>query len=143
MKSPSHVGFRAASPSQEGSRASSKRALRVSYNGKRQVVPAIGQLMVLPPGRYQLAGRGRVDSLNSVRGVQWTIRCAAAENAPLLAASERFLGSSEWRGFAVEVVIPAGCPGQVLQLEPVGMNEGTTFLSGTAWFDDLGIARQR
>ena len=123
--------------------AGGKRALRVTYNGKRQAVPAIRQLMALPPGRYELSGRGRVDSLNSVRGVQWTLRCAAADEAPPLAASERFLGSSEWRPFTVELAIPRDCPGQVLQLEPVGMHEGTTFLSGTAWFDDLRLARQR
>ena len=42
-----------------------------------------------------------------------------------------------------EAVVPEGCPGQVLQLEPVGMDEGTTFLAGTAWFDDLRLTRRR
>ena len=123
--------------------AGGKRALRVSYGGKRQVVPSIVQLMALPPGRYELAGRARVDALNSVRGVQWVVRCASARSAPLLGASERFLGSYEWRDFTMDVAVPSDCAGQALQLEPVGMHEGTTFLSGTVWFDDLSLARRR
>jgi hypothetical protein len=53
------------------------------------------------------------------------------------------MGAGAWRGFAVAVTVPAGCPGQVLSLEPAGMGEGTTFVSGTAWFDELRLARAR
>jgi len=119
------------------------RTLRVAFNGKRQATPPIRQYLVVPAGRYRLSGRGRADALSSARGVQWTVRCAADESATPLAASERFLGSSEWREFGFEVTIPPGCPGQLLQLEPVGMELGTTFLAGAAWFDDLVLARQR
>ena len=120
-----------------------QRALRVAFNGKRQTGVPIRQYLVAPPGTYRFSGRGRVDSLNSARGVQWTLRCASDERGPLLGASERFLGSSEWREFEFEVSIPQGCPGQVLQLEPVGMEQGTTFLAGTVWFDDLALVRRR
>lgn len=121
-----------------------KRALRVTYNGKRQAAPAIRQFMAVVPGRYEFTGLARIDALNSVRGLQWALRCVAKDGRSTpVAASERFLGSSEWRPFAFEAVVPESCPGQVLQLEPVGMNEGTTFLSGTAWFDDLRLTRRR
>jgi hypothetical protein len=123
--------------------AGGKRALRVTYNGKRQAAPAMRQWLALAPGRYELAGRGRVDAQNSVRGVNWVVRCADAEAGPPLAASERFLGSSEWRDFTFEVEVPAGCRGQALQLEPVGLHDGTTFVSGTVWFDDLRLAQRR
>jgi hypothetical protein len=117
------------------------RALRVTYNGKRQAAAAVAQYLALAPGSYELHGLARIDSLNSVRGLQWVLRCAAQERAPLLAASERFLGSSEWRPFSFEVAIPANCTGQALQLEPAGMDEGTTYLAGTAWFDELRLRR--
>lgn len=121
-----------------------KRALRVTYNGKRQAGPAILQYMAVAPGRYEFSGVARIEALNSVRGAQWAMRCVAKDGRTTgVAASERFLGSSEWRGFSFEAVVPEGCLGQVLQLEPVGMNEGTTFLSGTAWFDDLRLTRRR
>jgi tetratricopeptide (TPR) repeat protein len=122
---------------------SGQRALRVAFNGKRQTGVPIRQYLVVPAGAYRFSGRGPVDSLNSARGVQWTLRCAGGERGPLLGASERFLGSSEWRDFDFEVTIPPGCPGQVLQLEPVGMEQGTTFLAGTVWFDDLALVRRR
>ena len=35
----------------------------------------------------------------------------------------------------------AGLRAYSLQLEPVGLHEGTTFVSGRAWFDELRIAR--
>ena len=121
-----------------------KRALRVAYNGKRQSGPSILQFMAIPPGRYELSGLARIDALNSVRGLQWALRCVGRDGrSPMIAASERFLGSSEWRRFAFEAEVPEGCPGQVLQLEPVGLNEGTTYLAGTAWFDDLRLVRRR
>ena len=118
-----------------------RRALRVAYTGKRPAGPAIQQYLALPPGRYELSGLARPEALNSVRGVHWVVRCASREGGPALATSERFLGSSEWRRFSVQVVVPPGCSGQALQLEPVGLNEGTVYVAGAAWFDDLRLAR--
>ena len=121
-----------------------KRALRVSYSGKRQTVPAVEELIAVPPGRYVLTGLVRLDQLNSVRGLQWTLRCAAPQGqGRTLASTERFLGGSEWRPFSLAVAVPPDCPAQLLALEPVGLNEGTTFVSGTAWFDDLRMTRAR
>jgi hypothetical protein len=121
-----------------------QRALRVTYNGKRQAGPAIEEYLAVPAGRYEFSGLARMDKLNSVRGLQWTVRCQRKEGAAqAIASSERFLGVGEWRRFAFEVVVPKGCDGQVLQLVPVGMDEGTTYLAGTAWFDDLRLTRAR
>jgi hypothetical protein len=119
---------------------SGNRALRVNWNGKRATGPAVHQYLALDPGRYELTGLARMEGLQSVRGVQWSIRCADTAQRPL-AASPRFMGSGEWQRFAAAVEIPPGCPGQVLQLEPAGMQEGTTFVSGKAWFDDMRLTR--
>jgi hypothetical protein len=59
-----------------------------------------------------------------------------------LAASERFVGSSEWRRFSFEVAVPPGCAGQLLQLEALGTEDGPVFLSGSAWFDELELRRR-
>ncbi|HUR59102.1 MAG TPA: hypothetical protein VM029_15410 [Opitutaceae bacterium] len=119
------------------------RALRVSYNGKRQVGVPIGQYLAIPPGRYEMSGLARAQSISAGRGVRWTVRCVkAGVVAPPLAASERFVGSSEWRPFSFEVVVPANCSGQLLQLEALGAEDGPVFLSGTAWFDALVLRRR-
>jgi hypothetical protein len=125
----------------QASSGAGKRALRVTYNGRRQAAPAILEHLALAPGRYELTGLGRPEGLNSVRGVQWVVRCAAPAERTPLAASERFVGSSEWRRFSSEVRVPPGCTGQTLALEPVGLHEGTVYVAGSAWFDDLRLAR--
>ena len=119
-----------------------QRALRVSYTGKRQSGVPILQYLALAPGRYEMAGLAHPQSISAGRGVQWTLRCVKEGKAlPVLAASERFLGSSEWRRFSFEIAVPADCPGQVVQLEPVGMAEGAVYLAGSAWFDELVLRR--
>jgi hypothetical protein len=120
-----------------------KRALRVSYNGKRQSGAAIAQYLALPPGRYEMSGFGRPNGMSAGRGVHWTVRCVAdgKPQAPL-ADSERFVGSSEWRRFVFDVTVPESCRAQVLQLEAVGIDEGPAYVSGTAWFDDLLLRRR-
>jgi len=119
-----------------------KRALRVAYNGKRQGGIPIAQFLALAPGRYVLSGMARVDGVKAGRGVQWTVRCVSGEKfAAPLAVSERFVGSSEWRRFSTELTVARTCPGQVLQLENVGADEGITYLAGTVWFDDLVLRR--
>lgn len=119
-----------------------KRALRVSYTGRRQAGTPIAQYLALAPGRYQLSGRAHPQSITAGRGIQWTVRCVSGGRPqPVLAASERFLGSSEWRPFSFEVTIGTDCPGQVLQLEPVGAGEGAVYLAGLAWFDELMLRR--
>jgi hypothetical protein len=121
--------------------AADGRVLRVAYNGKRQSSAAISEYLAAPPGRYRLQGRARIDAMNSARGVQWVVRCAG--DGRQVAASERFLGSRGWGEFAFDVDIPVACAGQVLQLEAVGVEQGTTFLSGVAWFDDLVLTLRR
>lgn len=121
-----------------------RRALRVSYNGKRQSGNAAAQYLTLPAGRYELGGFGRPSAMTVGRGVRWALRCVsgAKPQAPI-AASERFVGSSEWRRFVFDIDVPAGCAGQVLQLEPVGADDGPAFVGGTVWFDDLMLRRRR
>jgi tetratricopeptide (TPR) repeat protein len=119
-----------------------KYALKVTYNGKRQFGVAIAQYLLLAPGRYEISGLAHPDSMRVGRGVQWTVRCVS-EGAPgaLIANSERFTGSSEWRRFAFDVVVEASCRGQILQLEPASPGESATYLAGAAWFDDLSARR--
>ena len=121
--------------------AAGERALRVEFNGKRQSGTPIEQYLALAPGRYELTGRARPDGVHAGHGMQWTVRCVgdkAAASAPL-AASGRFVGSSDWQPFAFDVAIPADCRGQVLRLENVAVGPGPVYLAGTLWFDNLSL----
>jgi hypothetical protein len=121
--------------------ASGERALRVDFNGRRQSGVPIAQYLALAPGRYELTGLARPESLHEGHGAQWTVRCVAdqgAASAPV-AASGRFVGTSDWEPFAFDVAIPAGCRGQLLQLEMVAAGAGPVYLAGTLWFDNLSL----
>lgn len=121
-----------------------RRSLRVTYNGKRQSGMPIAQYLRLPPGRYEFFGLGRSDAMRAGRGVHWTIRCVKDGVAgAAIATSERFTGSSEWRRFGSEVAVTPACPGQILQLEPVGADESAAYITGAAWFDDLAFREAR
>lgn len=122
--------------------AAGQRALRVSYNGKRQAGPAITQYLAAAPGRYELAGMARPAGLRSVRGVHWTVRCVGPDGKPMSTAqSQPFIGTEAWRPFAFEFRIGRECVGQELRLEPVGMGQGAVYLAGEAWFDEMRLRR--
>jgi len=118
-----------------------QRALRVLYQSeKRQSGMPVAQYLALPPGRYQVSGLARPEAMKDGRGAQWTLRCAAGgKPQEPLAHSVRFTGSGEWEPFSFDASIPAGCAGQVLQLEPSGAGASDQFLAGTLWFDNLSM----
>jgi hypothetical protein len=120
-----------------------KRALHVAYNGNRQSGIPVRQFLVLPPGQYELTGLARPDGIKAARGIHWTVRCVEqADSRKIIASSERFVGSSEWRRFAMDLKIDKSCSGHVLQLEPVAEDGAAAFVAGMAWFDDLRLRRR-
>lgn len=117
------------------------KALHVSFNGERVRFQHVLQYLFLDAGHYRLQGRARLDGLKTERGLRWRVRCVGV-NA-VLAESEPFVGSDEWRSFAVDFAIPEqGCPAQLLRLELDGRVELDFEALGGAWFDDLAIVRQ-
>lgn len=122
--------------------AEGRRVLRVAYNGKRQAGIPVRQFTVLAPGDYRLTGLARIESIKALKGIQWTLRCVRkAVPGEAIATSERFIGSGEWRPFSMAATVPADCPGQVLQLEPVVEPGTPAFVAGTAYFDNFALER--
>ena len=118
------------------------KALHVSFNGERVRFQHLYQYLYLEPGHYQLQGRVRVDSLRAERGLRWRLRCADAK-IPLLAESEPFVGSDDWRTFKTGFTVPdQDCPLQLLRLELDGRVELEFEAQGDVWFDDLSISQQ-
>ena len=116
------------------------KALHISFNGERVHFQHLYQYLYLEPGSYQLQGRARVDSLHAERGLRWRLRCINAKT--ILAESEPFVGSDDWRNFKVDFTVPErDCPLQWLRLELEGRAELEFEARGDAWFDDLSINR--
>ena len=117
------------------------KALYVGFNGERVRFQHVLQHLFLDAGRYRLQGRARPDGLKAERGLRWRVHCVDA--SAVLAESEPFVGSDEWRSFAVDFVVPdQKCPAQLLRLELDGRVELDFEAQGGAWFDDLTIVRQ-
>lgn len=117
------------------------RALHVVFRGPRVRYRHLGQYLLLPPGQYTFRGRARPDSLETTGGVQWVVQCFGQE-APPLAASERFAGTDQWRHFSFLFTIPdENCPVQLVRLELTGRANLDFDAKGGIWFDDLAVER--
>jgi tetratricopeptide (TPR) repeat protein len=145
---PSGVGFDWRTPAVRGAWVetaptygmSGDQALRVRFDGQRVRFQHVVQYLYLEPGRYRLQGKARPDNLRTERGLRWVVRCAP--EGPPLVESERFLGSDQWRTFAVEFAVPrTGCAAQILRLELEGRAALDFTVEGEIWFDDLAVVR--
>lgn len=122
--------------------AQDSKALRIVFQDKDVAFQHLYQRLVLPPGRYQLRGLLKLDSLQATQGLQWQLKCQAMQGTALLGGSERFLGSAPWQAFAFDFAVPAGdCPAQELKLVLAGRLAQDFKAKGTAWFDAMSIRR--
>lgn len=119
--------------------AGGDRALFVLFRGPRVRFQHLQQYLSLPPGRYTLRGRARLDDLQTTRGLTWNLSCIGQTERPI-ARSEPFVGRSPWRSFEMPVSVPPDdCPAQRLRLQLDGRVALDFDARGQAWFDDLRI----
>jgi hypothetical protein len=116
------------------------RALRVEFSGARINFDDVSQLMLLPPGRYRLAGRVKADNLRTSRGLWWRILCVTGSKATL-AHTDPLSGNVPWRDFQADFEVPAeGCKAQKLQLELPARIASEHEIEGQVWYQDIRIA---
>jgi hypothetical protein len=114
------------------------KALHINFRGERIQFHHFLQYLFLTPGNYDLQGMVRPEGLRLPRGLYWTLRCLNKQD--VLATSERFLGSSQWREFTSRFQIPEqNCRIQQLTLEMASQQPFAA--QGEIWFDDLRIRR--
>lgn len=119
--------------------ATGSAALNVRYDHDSEYRSAIGQYLMLPPGRYELSGRVRVDRLRSKEGVRWAIECAVPDSRRL-GQTGAFTGSAEWHAFTTRFEVPEQlCNRQQLVLEVADPPAESSAISGGLWFDDLVV----
>ena len=118
------------------------KALRASFSGKRIRFRHLSQNLYLDQATYVFSGRVRPDKLKARRGLQWRVDCNAGASGTL-GESEVFGGTGDWRSFAFDINVPAGCIGQVLSLNSVGARDVDHEIEGTLWMDALRIELKR
>ena len=118
--------------------ASGNRTLYLAFHDRRVPFRQVSQVLLLPPGRYQLSGRARLQELRTTHGLGWNLSCVGS--SALLGKSERMLGSRDWREFKFSFEVPqVDCGGQVLQLVLDARIAAEQHVVGKAWFDDFRI----
>src|SRR5262249_156467 len=103
----------------------------------------VHQRLVLAPGKYTLKGKYKGEVLGR-RGLRWRILCADSSSA-LVGETPMFLGQQRvWREFEIAFTIPEkDCRSQLLRLVHDARYATEQFVTGTAWFDGLSIARNK
>jgi hypothetical protein len=127
-------------PRPDGSR---EHALYAQFGPGRVAEFGVSEMIVLPPGDYQLQGSYK-SQINSPRGLQWRVTCAPN---PTNAIGETLAvngASSTWQAFQVSFTVPEkDCPAQYLALVLDARSASEKFISGSIWYDDLQIKREQ
>lgn len=135
----SRVGGALIALSRSGGGGKGTGALSVRFMGQRLRFEHVAQLVVLEPGSYRLTGEARTQDLRVRQGLRWSVRCF--EDYRLLASSPPFLGSADWREWAVEVTVPPGCGAQWIRLEQIVDSPQDEWIGGVALFRGLSLKR--
>lgn len=107
-------------------------ALRVEWPGNKSDVLA-KQTVLAAPGVYRLTGLVRVERIARDGWISWTVNCMGN---PTVLAETRETAAGGWHPFAVDFVVPAGCPALLLNLEAIS---GDNSDLATAWYDDIAL----
>jgi hypothetical protein len=103
----------------------------------------VTQMVILAPGDYQFRGEYKADIV-SQRGLQWRIVCKGKAK-PVIGESPTINGAeSNWRDFEFSFTVPkTECPAQSVELAFTARSASEQFISGSVWFDDLQIVREK
>jgi hypothetical protein len=121
----------------------SAHALFMEFGVGRVEGLSVRQMVILAPGDYQFRGTYKADIV-SQRGLQWRIVCASNAK-PVIGESPTVIGAaSDWRGFEFSFTVPkTDCPAQSVELAFTARSASEQFVSGSVWFDDLQIVREK
>ena len=115
-------------------------ALLLEFGPGRVDFGGVTEMVLLPAGDYHLSVRYKSD-LVSQRGLLWRISCGSKT----LGESFPIRGSDPaWKEFGISFTVPAdGCSAQNVKLLLDARSASETFVSGSIWFDDIRITRDR
>lgn len=111
------------------------KALFASYNGRENSLFA-SQFVLLPAGRYRMAGQMLGEEGVRPDEYRWQIYCGArGDNEPIAVRTLR-PSTEAWSAFSFEFEVPQNCPGQLIAL--LAHRSGPPRAS-TLWVDSLSV----
>jgi len=119
----------------------SQHALLIEFQQGRVDFRGVVQLIALAPGNYRFNAKYRGNVVGQ-RGLKWTIVCAGGPIDPI-AESKLIAGVvPSWTDTEFKFSVPSvGCRGQYLRLDLDARSASEQFVSGSIWFDEVGILR--
>jgi tetratricopeptide (TPR) repeat protein len=112
--------------------------LAAQFSGTR-VDMTVGELMLLPPGRYVFGGEVRARDLRASRGLHWRLFCADPAGGDL-GSTDLVAADMPWTRFAIHFDVPReGCSAQRLQLEIPARVPSEREIEGQVWYRALAI----
>lgn len=118
-----------------------QRALYIEFGYGRVNFRGVTQIVVIPPGTYQLQGKYKGEILGR-RGLRWRITCIDGKR---LGESDMVLGTKpDWQRFDFEFTVPdRDCSAQQVSLVLDSRSASEQFVTGSIWYDDLQISRHQ
>lgn len=111
----------------------------VEFDDRRIPFAHLSQLLVLPPGQWQMRYSAKASQLDNPLGLVWRLTCQT--DGRTLAESEPIKGRFDWKSLDFDFDVPDGCLGQKLTLMIPARIPAQTRISGAVWFDNLEIQR--
>ena len=111
----------------------------VDFDDRRIPFAHLNQLLVLPPGQWQMSYSAKAGQLKNPLGLVWRVTCQT--DGRILAQSEAMKGQFNWKSMAFDFEVPAGCWGQKLTLMIPARIPSQTEISGSLWLDHVEIQR--
>ncbi len=117
-----------------------EKALHLIFKRREKPYRHIYQPLFLDPAFYRLRGMARADSLDSIGGLKWVVRCTNPETE-ILAETDRFLGTGEWSEFSIDFPVTDACLAQEIRLISAGQRAFEQKISGGIWFDAMTLRK--
>lgn len=111
----------------------------VDFDDRRIPFAHLSQLLVLPPGQWQMRYSAKASQLDSPLGLVWRLTCQT--DGRILAESEPIKGQFDWKAMSFDFEVPNGCWGQKLTLMIPARIPSQTQISGAVWLDHVEIQR--
>ncbi len=109
-------------------------ALHIIYDGvANRNFPS--QLLVVPPGRYQLKGEVMSGTPASAGRMEWVVTCEGQPTALAEAIAPAGV-AGQWSQFTADFTISAACPAQRLTLRAIHAPQGADI---DLWYDKVNI----